>query len=108
MEALRQFGGFLLEQGMPTEPPHITREHVEAWLAALFERQASANTVATRYKALRVWFEWLLEDGEIRQSPMGRMKPPSIPDAPPPLLLEDQITRLLKACEGRSFDDRRA
>lgn len=105
--ALEQFGAFLVAQGMPAAPEHIAREHVEAWLGALRERGAAANTLAARYKALRVWFAWLAEEHEIPTSPMARMKPPAVPEQPPLLLSTDQLRRVLKQCEGRDFYARR-
>jgi site-specific recombinase XerC len=38
---------------------------------------------------------------------MAGMNPPHIPDEPPPVLTDDELRRLLKACEGRDFNDRR-
>jgi site-specific recombinase XerC len=38
---------------------------------------------------------------------MAGMNPPHIPDEPPPVLTDDELRRLLKACEGRDFADRR-
>ena len=38
---------------------------------------------------------------------MARMKPPAIPETPPPVLRDDQIRKLLAACSGQDFDDRR-
>jgi integrase/recombinase XerC len=38
---------------------------------------------------------------------MAGMNPPQIPDEPPPVLTDEEPRRLLKACEGRDFADRR-
>lgn len=38
---------------------------------------------------------------------MAGMNPPQIPDEPPPVPTDDDLSRLLKACEGRDFTDRR-
>ena len=38
---------------------------------------------------------------------MARMKPPAIPETPPPVLTEDQIRKLLAAMSGIGFDERR-
>jgi site-specific recombinase XerD len=38
---------------------------------------------------------------------MDRLRAPHVPEAPPQVLAEDQLRRLLKACEGRTFQDRR-
>jgi integrase/recombinase XerC len=35
------------------------------------------------------------------------MNPPQIPEKPPPVLTDDELRRLLKACEGRDVADRR-
>jgi site-specific recombinase XerD len=107
LTGLRLFSDYMLAQGMPTAPESITREHVEAWLGQLRADGAAANTLATRYKALRAWFGWMLEEGELPTSPMGRMHPPAVPEQPPAILTEDQLRRVLKQCEGRDFYSRR-
>ena len=38
---------------------------------------------------------------------MTNMRRPKVPDDPPPVLTNDELRQLLKACEGTSFDDRR-
>lgn len=35
------------------------------------------------------------------------LKPPAIPETPPPVLSQEQIAKLRKACDGRTFADRR-
>ena len=35
------------------------------------------------------------------------MRPPAVPDDPPPVLRIDELERLLAACAGTSFEDRR-
>jgi hypothetical protein len=37
---------------------------------------------SVRYRALRVFNDWLEEEGELGESPMRRMKPPAVPDQP--------------------------
>ena len=56
-EAHRLFDAFLAARGMPQHLPHIRREHVEAFLADLHTRY-KPGTVANRYRALRVFFQW--------------------------------------------------
>jgi integrase/recombinase XerC len=38
---------------------------------------------------------------------MAGMRPPQIPETPVPVLTEEQLRRLLKACDGRDFAARR-
>jgi site-specific recombinase XerD len=106
MSILRRFGEFLVERGMPTNVESITREHAEEWIAETL-RTKKANTAANRHKALRALFGWLVEEGEIPASPMRNIKPPRIPEEPPAVLTDEQLSRLLKACEGKEFEDRR-
>jgi site-specific recombinase XerD len=104
--AVARFMDFLVRAGMPTAAEHVHREHVEAFVAALVETRAP-NTAATYYRALRRFFSWLVEEGEITDSPMRHMKPPEVPQVPVPVLSEDELKRLLRACEGREFPERR-
>jgi site-specific recombinase XerD len=114
LDAVNFLGDFLVSQGMPLSPAAIHREHIEAFLTHLMTepnsrtgKPASPATAATRYRALRVFFNWLLDMGEITRHPMERMKSPRLPQKPPPLLTEDQLRKLIKACEGKEFDERR-
>lgn len=108
LDAANQVLAFLVASGMPTDVSSIRREHVEAFLVDLEETHGrSPSTVATRFRALQQLFRWLLEEGEIERSPMERMRPPAVPDAPVPVLGADDIRALLDTCKGSSFDDRR-
>jgi site-specific recombinase XerD len=105
-EATRLLAAFLERRGMPTEVASIRREHVEAFLADLLNRFKPA-TAANRYRALKRFFGWLIDEGEITESSMKNIKPPYVPKEPVPVLSESQLSKLLKACEGRDFDSRR-
>ena len=50
-------------------------------------------------------FKWLEEDGEVPVSPMARMKPPTVPEVPVPVLGVEEVKRLLSACKGKDFDN---
>jgi site-specific recombinase XerD len=97
---------FLSAAGMPTNVSAIRREHVEAFIAHLLETRKPA-TASNRHRALRVFFNWLLEEGEIADSPMRNMRPPVVPEVPVPVLSDDEIRRLVKTTEGRDFYARR-
>src|SRR6266542_3443135 len=106
LEACEQFGAFLVIRGMPTDVASIRREHVETFLEELLGRW-KPTTALSRYKSLQAFFKWAVEEGEIRESPMARMRPPQIPEAPPPVLTDADMRALLKACDGVEFDERR-
>jgi site-specific recombinase XerD len=106
LDAARLFGEFLIGRGMPTRVEAISREHVEEFLTDQLRRWKPA-TAQARYKGLRAFFGWLLEEGEVAASPMARIKPPQVPEQPPEVLSDEDLRRLLKICEGRDFDSRR-
>lgn len=92
---------------MPSAPDAIRREHVESFITELLERWKPA-TAHNRYRALNSFFRWLVDEGELRESPMARMKPPRLPEAPPPVLQEPELRRILQACErDKTFAGRR-
>jgi site-specific recombinase XerD len=102
-----QFARFLADSGMPTDVANIKREHVEAFIEHLLEHWKPA-TANNRYRGLQRFFSWLVQEGEIRESPMARMKPPRVPENPPPVLSEAQVKTLLNTCaKGHAFEDRR-
>jgi site-specific recombinase XerD len=105
--AVTQLGRYLADRGMPTSPAAIRREHVEAFISDLLEHWKPA-TAHNRYRACRSFFAWLVEEGEIRESPMARMKPPRLPETPPPVLGMAELRRILAACErDKTFAGRR-
>jgi len=91
---------------MPTDAGVIARDHVEAYLVALMERLSPA-TAAKHYRSLQQLIRWLVEDGEIPRSPMERMSPPAVPEQPVAVITEDKLSRLLAACSGNTFENRR-
>jgi len=104
--ACRLLALYLTQNGMPTTPSGIRREHVESFVSHLLAKWKPA-TAANRFRSLQQYFKWLIEEGEIKVSPMIHMKAPMVPESPPPVLSEDDIRRLFRACAGSSFTDRR-
>jgi site-specific recombinase XerD len=105
--AVNQLDRFLTGRGMPRAASAIHREHVEAFITELLERWKPA-TAHNRYRALRSFFGWLLDEGEIRDDPMARMKPPRLPEEPPAVLRTAELRRLIDVCAAdRSFAGRR-
>jgi site-specific recombinase XerD len=105
-EGCNQFAAFLEERGMPAAVESIRREHVEAWIESLLQQWKPA-TASNRYRALQSFFKWCVEEGEISDSPMARMRPPQVPETPPDVLTEKQLGLLLMTCSGSTFEDRR-
>jgi site-specific recombinase XerD len=102
--ALRQAEAFLAARG--TTLAAAGRADLEAYLGDLLTRRAAA-TAATYYKVLKLLYQWLEDEEELPASPMARMRPPIVPDQPVPVIPDDGLRRLLAACAGKGFEDRR-
>lgn len=105
--ALTYLDRYLDAQGMPRQLTGIRREHIEAWLGSLRDEGRAPATVSVYYRSLQPFWKWAVEEGFVRESPMGHMHPPIVPEQPVPILSLDDIRALLKACDGIRFEDRR-
>jgi site-specific recombinase XerD len=105
-EAVHQLGAFLASKGMPTDPSVTTREHVTEWINDLLGKWKAA-TANNRYRGAASFFNYLVDAGEISESPMAKMKPPKIEEMEVPVVPDAALQKLLKACEGKAFRDRR-
>jgi site-specific recombinase XerD len=101
-----RFLRFLREHGMPTGARAVRREHVEAWLAAR-RAEVRPGTIKIEFEALRQFFRWAEEEEEIGRSPMAKLRPPSVPTEPVPVITPEQLRALLRAVDGRDFTSRR-
>jgi integrase/recombinase XerC len=101
---LRQADAFLRARATTIEA--ATRADLEAFMGDLLARRAP-STAATYHKVLKLMYAWLAEEEEIPTNPMARMKPPIVPDKPVPIVPEDGLKRLFKACAGNTFGARR-
>jgi site-specific recombinase XerD len=86
---------YLVARGMPTAVDRITREHIEAFLADQLAR-LKPTSARSRYASIRQFFRWLVDQGEITESPMARMHPPAVPEQPVPILTEDELRALME------------
>jgi site-specific recombinase XerD len=105
LEALGQFAAHLQAAKRHGLASARTKD-IEDFLGALLAR-CRPGTAANRYRSLRVFYRWLEDEGEISTNPMARLKPPTVPEQPVPVLDEAALHRLLNACAGRDFEARR-
>jgi site-specific recombinase XerD len=104
-EAVRLLDEHLVASDI-TNIADIDRRAIEKFLIAQGER-VSAGSVLTRFRSLRVFFNWLVESEEIDASPMARMKEPRTNQRPPDVPSDEDVRRMLKAITGKTFNDRR-
>lgn len=98
---------FLVDRGMPTDPLAITGEHLREYLRDMLVRGLAPKTVQARHSYLSAFFGWLVEEDEIKDSPMRRIKPPKLDETPPKMVTDEQFAAMLATCRGTGWDDKR-
>ncbi|MDX3753683.1 tyrosine-type recombinase/integrase [Streptomyces sp. AK08-02] len=90
----------------PTDLDEVHREHVQAYIAATIKR-TSASNAHQHFRALKTFFNWLLDEEEIDRTPMRTMKPPTVTETEVPVIPEADLVKLFKTCRGKTYADRR-
>lgn len=84
----------------------VGRDDVRGWLVHLDSEGFSPSTQLIRFTAVKVFFGWLVDEGELDRDPTDRIKRPRVPDTDVMILSEEQARKLVKI-DGRDFYDRR-
>jgi integrase/recombinase XerD len=89
------------------QPAILDRNLVAAFTADLLDQGAEPATAQARHLAVRRFSKWLAAEGELPADPLDGMRPPKLDSKVVPVLSDDQLRALLRACEGRTLRDRR-
>jgi site-specific recombinase XerD len=92
------------------KPVVMDRAQVQAWMVDMRDRGLAPNTVAQRLAGVRQLSKWMTdpaEGGVLDADPLLRLNAPKVDTAITPVLTEDQLKAMLKACQGPEFRDRR-
>lgn len=87
--------------------PALDRELVKGFVVGLLDGGAEPSTARSRQLAVRRFSAWLEEEGEIDTDPLLGLKAPKLDTKVTESLTDDELRRLIKACGGREFRDRR-
>jgi integrase/recombinase XerC len=82
-----------------------TTADIQDYIIDVIERRRP-STANNRFRSLHRFFVWLEEEKEI-PNPMRRLKPPTVPEDPVPVVDDDALRRLFETCEDRGFEERR-
>lgn len=93
------FMSFLKGQGI-TQPGEITSNHIKLFLVGVQQR-CQPSSVKDYYGCINRFFNWLVEEGIVPQSPMSRMKPPRIGRHVIQPFKPEQIVDLLTLCDNK-------
>ena len=87
--------------------PELTKKTAQTFIADLLDNGAQAATAQARQLALRRFAAWLVDEGELDADPLLGMKQPKLDRKVVEALTDDELRRLIKACQGKSLKDRR-
>jgi site-specific recombinase XerD len=96
----------LIAQGGDIPIAKATKRHHEHFISDELARLAP-STVQIDFRALQQFWKWAVAEGEVEASPMTGMPRPRVPESAPPVISDDDMRKLLAACNGNTFEDRR-
>ena len=105
-QAVTFFSHWLESEGRTATLDELNRAAIREWLAVLSDTH-EPGTVKIRYRGLYRFCVWLVTEEELPTNPMAKMAPPSLTMKPVPIISDDDLAALLKACAGKEFNDRR-
>lgn len=108
-EGVEDFARYARGQGVTLNVGEITREHIQAYMIdQLHARHLAANSARSHLKAVKLFFRWCVDDGELDRSPAARVVEPMAPEEPPKVLTDGELRKLFATCErGDDFNSRR-
>jgi site-specific recombinase XerD len=104
LSSIRRYLQWCAEQSHSVQ---IDRRQVSAWIAQILASGAQASTAAARLAGVRQFSKWLAAEGEIDSDPLLGLNAPKADIPITPVLTDDELRALFKACDGSSLRDRR-
>jgi site-specific recombinase XerD len=105
-QAVTFFSRWLESEDRTATLDELTRPAIREWLAVLSDTH-EPGTVKVRYRGLHRFCSWLVEEQELPGNPMSTLSPPTLKMKPVPVITDEELAALLKACNGKEFNDRR-
>ncbi|MEO3862458.1 tyrosine-type recombinase/integrase [Acrocarpospora sp. B8E8] len=107
LDSVRGLSAFLIDGGMRADVEGVSPDEIRAFLARSLEVSSPGNA-HKHFRNLRVFFGWLVAEGERAEgSPLAEVEPPKVDRKPVRPLTEQEQARLLAVCAGDSWIDRR-
>lgn len=101
LDSVKRLEAYLSTEGLPLEP-----DSIRGFLAAERDRTSPASA-AKHYRNLRVYFNWLITEGEMKDDPMATVQRVKVSAEAKPFYTSAELAALLKATKGADFESRR-
>ncbi len=99
--------GFIAWCETNSHTPALDRNLVHGYVADLLQKGAEPATARARQLGVRRFSAWLTDEGEFDVDPLLGIKAPKLDTKVTPSLTDDELRRLIAACGGKEFRDRR-
>lgn len=106
LDALDSLIRHLEANGRPVTARGVRREHIESYLAAR-KPQVAPSTLSLEYRAIQQFWRWCVEEEEVDRNPTEKMRAPTVPESPVPIVSAADFKKLLKTASGKDFTSRR-
>jgi site-specific recombinase XerD len=90
--SIRYFSDKLRQYGIRLED--VGKKTAEAWIADMRVDGLSLKTINSRVGAVKVFYEWLCEEGCLPRNPLAGMKPIKLPKKLPRILAPEKIVEM--------------
>jgi integrase/recombinase XerC len=103
LHSVRMLGEWAMAQSPPLEPSDVDAVAIRDFVKHRLDT-TSAGNAHNNYRAIRTFFVWLVDEGELDDTPMRRTSPPILPETIVPI---EQVTAMIATCRTRDFRDLR-
>lgn len=94
---LKQFREFLVAENMKLD--EVEQKHITLYLHRLDENSISPRSRARKVSALRSFFDYLVDEGIVKENPCAYIESPKLATNLPQILSEQEVVALLEAPE---------
>jgi len=103
---LGSFVGWLQQHDI-YRPSDTTAHHIRAYLVDLQRRGLKGTTQHAHARGIKTWLRWLVDEGELGDSPMLRVSMPRLEQRIQPPFSPEDVKALLAACHTKTPKDLR-
>lgn len=84
----------------------VTQADLEDWFSYLGQH-VKPTSVGVRYRSLRAFYNWAVDEELLTSSPMRRLDQPAQTEEPIPTLTDEQLRDLFGTCKEKTFENQR-
>lgn len=106
VEAAQWFAAqHLLRETDRTDWDEVNGQDIQRWMVWLLDRY-SDSYANNQYRAIQQFFKWWSAEEEL-PDPTAKLRPPKVDEKLVPVFTEEELQKLVRSCEGRTFIQRR-